>query len=365
MKSGAQGRYRASSKLDLSNRFERALIGLFVLSLAGCSIGLIILFNLGIVQDMIMVLPVITFSFVIVGLVVYLDVGRWQYLLGLLAVVLLMLLAGVELMYSLFLVYAIMGGFGVVGLVVAFQKRYFYSLMSRIEALGLKGHLGRRDRLLAYIFNIREDTDTRNLVMDHNLSRNGLPIRDMLETMTLGFMLGIFIWIYLSLNPALLSNYGLSDILLIMFLLSLYIPLLVLPWTIFKSLNVRISSEFRDFHLFRGVVTTLQKTVLPLAAIFIYTISAVNNLGLDVVMGYIFTSAVFNILVVGATTVIFYTFFEKELVYSIVSKWRVFRPMPILSELREREDRHRSKDFAGTPEREYTESGELDFTPYR
>lgn len=365
MKSGAQGRYRASSKLDLSNRFERGLIGLFVLSLIGCAIGAILLFKLSIFHDPIMVLPIISFSFVIVGLVVFLYVGHWQYFLGLLVAVSLVLVAGVELRFSILVVYAIMSGFGVVGMVAAFQKRYFYALISRIEALGLKGRLNRRDCLLAYIFNIREDTDTRNLIMDLNFSRSGLPIRDILETMFLGLMLGMFIWIYLSLNPVLLSNYGLSDILLTMFLLSLYISLLVLPWAIFKSLNVRISSEFRDFHLSRGLITNLQKVVLPLMIIFVYTLFSVNQLGLDVVLGYISVFAAFNILVVGASAIIFYLFFEKDLVYNIGSKWRVFRPVPTAPELREKEDRHRSKEFAGTPEREYGEDDGLDFTPYR
>ena len=365
MKSEARGRYRVSSKLDLSNRFERGLIDLFIISLVGCVIGVVILFNMSIIRDVIMILPVISLSFVIVGLATFLRVGRWKFFFGLAGAVLLMLLGGLELQYSLFVVYVITGGFGVVGLVVAFQKRYFYTHMSRIEALGFKGRLDWRDRLLIYIFNIQEGTDTRNLTIDHDSNRSGLPIRNLFEILIMGFIPGIFIWIYLSLNPALLINYDLTYILLLMFLTSLYIPLMVLPWAVFRSLNVRISSEFRDFHLFRGLSSTLQKSVLPLMIIFVYAIFVVNGLGLDLVLGYILTFAAFNILVLGATTVIFYLFFEKDLVYDIVSKWKVFRPMPILSELREDEDRHRSKEFAGTPKREYLESGELDFTPYR
>ena len=358
------GRYRASSKLDLSSGFDRGLIALFMVSTLCCGIAVVVLFQTGVVRDLVSVLALFTASFVVPGLAVYLDVGRWQYLLGLVAVAAVLVVAGLDAIYAAFLIYAVLGGFGVVGLVVALQKRYFYDVLSRIEALGLKDRQDRRDRLISYVFNIREDTDTRNLTMEHNLSRNRFPWREMVELMALGFMLGIFIWIYLSLNPALLINYSLNQILLVMFLISMYIPLLVLPWAIFKSLDVRISSEFRDFRLFGGVVTTLQKTVLPVAAVMIYAISAVNRLGLDVVLGYIATSAAFNILVVGATTVMYYTFFEKGLVDSIVGRWRVFRPMPILAELREKEDRRR-KEIPGMPQRVYEESMEMDFTPYR
>ncbi|MGE4274647.1 MAG: hypothetical protein AB7E27_01135 [Candidatus Methanomethylophilaceae archaeon] len=365
MKGKVQGRYRASSRLDLSSGFDRGLIYLFFLSTLCCGIAVVVLFRTGVIEDLVTVLPVFTASFAVVGLAAYLDVGRWQYLLALLALATMLVLAGLQLVYAAFIVYAILGGFGVVGLVVALQKRYFYAVISRIEALGLKERPDWRDRLISYVFNIREDTDTRNITMEHNLSRNGFPLREMAEMMGLGFMLGVFLWIYLSLNPALLSDYSLSQILLVMFLISMYIPLLVLPWAIFKSLDVRISSEFRDFRLFGGVVTTLQKTVLPVAAVLIYAVSAVNRLGLDTVLGYIATSAAFNLLVVGATTMIYYSFFEKALVSGIVAKWRVFRPMPILVELREREDRRREKELPGMPKRVYEESMEMEFTPYR
>ncbi len=359
-----RGRYRASSKLDLSSRFDRVVIALFLISLLCCGVGSVLLYQADTIENFIVVLPIFTLSFLLPGLAVYLDIGRWRHLLILLGVALVAIIAGLNPIYAAFLIYAVLGGFGVVGLVVALQRRYFYTILSRIEALGLKRRPDLRDRFLSSLFNIREDTDTRNLTMEHSFTRNRMPWRELSELMTLGFLLGILVWLYLGLNPVLLNNFSMMEAMLMLFLISMYVPLFVMPWAIFKTLDVRICGEFRDVRLSREVLSTLRKTILPVLAITIYAIIAVNEMSLEIVLGSMFAATLFNMAVVGSTAMIFYFLFEKGLVESIVGRWKVFRPMPILAELRAKEERRR-ENLPGTPVRSYEESMEMDFTPYR
>jgi hypothetical protein len=69
-------------------------------------------------------------------------------------------------------------------------------------------------------------------------------------------------------------------------------------------------------------------------------------------------------LVVVASSIVFYLFFEKTFVEDAVAKWKIFRPVPILLELGDTGEIE-TKDHPGTPERDLGDISDVDIISQR
>jgi len=175
---------------------------------------------------------------------------------------------------------------------------------------------------------------------------------------------GVAMWIYLSMNPAFMSDINLIEAPIYAFSLIMFIPLIVLPWVPFKSLNVRITTNHRDFSVYGGAVETLRKMAVPIFAVFIFILVAVNRTSMALVIGFIVSSVLFNMLVVAASCVVFYIFFEREFVDDAVAKWKIFRPIQMNIELTDKEGTD-TMDLPGTPSRDLDDVGDVEITSMR
>ena len=195
--------------------------------------------------------------------------------------------------------------------------------------------------------------------MDYNLKRASIPWSEIRETITLGLMIGMFLWIYISMSPKFASLGMFGNTPVYIFAIVLYIPVIVMPWSIFNSLHVRIKTRYRDFSLYEGIKGTIKRMVLPMFAALIYVLSAFHDNDVMAVLTFIGTSIVMIIIVIVFTSGIYYAYFENKLVDDIVAKWKVFRPVELLMTVGD--DDNKKKDFPGTPKRDLTEYGELSF----
>ena len=344
--------------ITVLSRYDRFLLGIFILSFVAAIIGLQILriYNIPIFFSAI----IASAPLAIVG-ASYFLIYRKTYLL---AIFLLFVLGMILLSVDMNWIFAIstigIGMFGVLALVSVFQKAIFYPIVASIEYMNIKTKLGLFDRLVSFLFSISGDLDTRNIEIDSNLNRASIPWREVISTMRLSFMAGLFIWIYISMNPSWLSFGSYSNVPVYLFSLMLYIPLLVMPFSIFMSLNVRISTRYRDFRIYDGVKMTLYKMVVPIAAAFIYVLLAVNKNGIQDVVYFILLSAVFNLLINILVCLLFYRVFESGVVNEIRSKWSVFRPMS-LTMVVEDGDLSVKEDVPDTPRRDMSDLGVLVF----
>jgi hypothetical protein len=175
--------------------------------------------------------------------------------------------------------------------------------------------------------------------------------------MSFAFLVGVALWIYLSMNPAFMDDVNVYEAPIFVFSLIMFIPLLVLPWTPFKSLNVRITTNYRDFSLYRGAVETLRRMAIPVLAVAIFILVAASHIDISVVLIFIASSVLFNMVVVAASCVIYYLFFESAFVDDAVTKWKIFRPVPITAELEDKEDY--APEDPGTPERDLSDIGDI------
>jgi len=342
------------SELSLVRKEDRMMLYIFLTSLAVCAmIFFALLFTESI--DFRNALMLISVPFLIVGLVTYVHGGMWKALIIAIAVPMALFFLNLPLLVLFFILFILIGCVGVVSVAAVLQRKLFYAVITSIEYLNIKDRPSLWDRLVRFAFNVPPNIDTRKITMEYNLKRSGIPVKELLETMTFAFMIGIVMWIYLSMNPAFMRDINLLEAPIYAFSLIMFIPLLVFPWTPFKSLNVRITTSYKEFSIYGGAVETLRRMALPLFAVFVFILAAVNTTDLRLVAGFIGASVLFNMLVVAASSVFFYLFFESQFVDDAVSKWKAFRSVDMMTELNDA-DEEETKELPGTPKRNMSDA---------
>ncbi len=330
-------------------RTEILFVGLFLLSIAAYVI-MIEMYDFTVYTG----LPIMSTPFFIIGLIFYVVNRRYMaviFILALTVVTLFLLPAAV-----LFIIYLLVCTEGVAQMVEVIQRRTFYGIIQAVERVNIKSKITLKDRIIVFFFNIPVDLDTRNLKIDTNISRNKLPWRDMLDSIALALLFCMFLWIYVFLNPS--FSLGTTGVPIYTFTIILYMSMLVMPWTIFNTLNVRIGTDYRDFKLYKGFLETFKRMFLPIFAALLFLAAAVYS-GPDNLY-YIGMSLVMIVVMIVFTSVMYYTSNEMVLVNDILDRWPSFHPAAIYSRFDEKETELSTADLPGTPRRDPKECFSLD-----
>lgn len=345
--------------IPMATAEDRLLAAVFFVCLAVIPLGAYIYTRM--VSDPGLLLPSALVSpFAVIGLLVCVKGRRFLFVALLILAGAAMLVLNVNVVWILALCYITLGVIGVAAIVSVLQRLLFYRVVCSVEYLNVKERLTLWDRAVAFMFNISGDIDTRNITMDYNLRRASFPWGEMWSTIKLAFMIGMFIWIYICMNPSWMGFDSYAGVPVYLFSVMLYIPVLVMPFSVFMSLNVRIETRYRDFTLYQGIKETLKRMAIPIFAAFIFILVAVNENGLQDVTYFILLSLFFNLFINGVSCLVYYRYFESTVVDEIVSKWRVFRPVDLMLEV----DSDRGPGLAGIPDapkREERPAGRLRF----
>ena len=367
-KNGGVWENDSMKELNLLAPYDKFVLLVFLLSFIISVSGMFALVSLGV--DIIDSAMLLTAPFFILGLMWYNHTKKWWMLFIILgaSVALYLYLHGFNfegefyLQGDFILIFAIdfifVGSVGVVAFVSAIQRFIFYRVITIVQSMNIKDKMSLREKVVAFFFNVPNDIDTRELTMNYNLKRASIPWSEIKETMTLGLMIGMFLWIYISMSPK-FASMGITNAPVYIFAIVLSIPVMVMPWSIFNALHVRVKTKYRDFELYEGIKGTIKRMVLPIFAALIYVLTAFRDNDTMAVLSFIGTSIVMIILVIAFTSAIYYHYFENKLVDDIVSKWRIFRPVDLLMTVDD--DADKRKEFPGTPKRDMTDYGELVF----
>ena len=351
------------SELSLIKKEDRATLLIFIISLAACTLSEVLL-AIFTELDIGVALLMISAPFLLVGMIAYISTGMWKMLFLAIIVPTALFFLNVPLLILFFTAFLMIGCVGVVSVSVILQRMVFYMVISTLEYANIKNKLSLFEKFVVFMFNVPPDIDTRKITMEYNLKRSGIPFKEMAGTMSFAFMVGLTLWIYFSMNPVFMDDIiDLTEAPIYVFSLVMFIPLIVLPWTPFKSLNVRITSNYRDFSVYDGILETLRKMAVPILAVFLFVMVALNRSNMIHVMTFIGLSVAFNLLVVAASCVIYYLFFERGFVDDAVAKWKVFRPVPMM-ELTD-SGAGDTKDLPGTPSRDISDLGDIDIISLR
>ncbi|MGN1044860.1 MAG: hypothetical protein ACI4Q9_02750 [Candidatus Methanomethylophilaceae archaeon] len=344
--------------INLLSNFDRFLLLLFAVSFALCIVA-IVLSRVG-EQSVIVPATFASAPLAVVG-IAYCIYNRKRYVLALAVITpLVMLILNTDFNWILVTVSIMVGLVGVLALVSILQRAIFYPVIASIELINIKGKLTLFDRMISFLFSISGDIDTRNIEIDYNLNRASIPWKEVASTLRISFMAGLFIWIYISMNPSWMSYGSLSSVPVYLFSVMLYIPLIVMPFSIFMSMNARISTRYKDFMIYDGVKMTLYRMVVPVFAAFIYILLAVNESGIMAVIVFITLSVLFNLIINTAACLIFYRWFESSVVNDVRSGWYRFRPYSMTMVI-EDEKSVMKEDVPDTPRRDMSDLGVMVF----
>ncbi len=338
-----------SPKIDLLSKRDKITLLLFICLFVG---SLVALWYLIAYQDLTIysALPTMAIPFFVIGVIFYIIRRRF---IAVIAVAAISLVAYLLLPVSvLFIVYLLVCTEGVAQMVEIIQRGTFYSILASIERVNVKDALSLKDKLIVFLFNIPVDIDTRNLKIDKNIIVDKIPWKDMLFSMMLALLFCMFLWIYLFLNPS--FDIGLQGVPIYTFTIVLYLSMIVMPWSIFSTLNARIDTEYRAFKIYSGFLGTFARMFLPIFAALIFLIIAVSS-GPDNFY-YVAMSLVMIVVMITFTSIMYYTSNEVVVVNDIVDKWGVFHPSSIYSGYSEAGKKSTLDDgVPGTPRRDPSE----------
>lgn len=338
------------NRISLMRPFDYKMLYLFIFGLVA---SFIVMASAMVVLDWssVKALPILAAPLCLIGVVNYFIQRRWVAL-----IVIILLAAAIyfwEPGYVLFFMYLFVCTGGVAVMTEVFQRLIFFRILNIIEFVNLKEKLSLSDRAVTFMFNIPCDLDTRNLDLDLDVKRDSIPWGSMFHTMFLALMVCTFLWMYMVLNPSFIT--GQSGMSIYTFTIVLYIALLVLPWNLFRSMNVRIKTDYRDFSVYSGLYETIKRMFLPILAVLI--LAAVSLTSGTFSIMYITISLVMIFVIVALTSVVYYTGNESDVVGDVKEKWAEFHPTKMYAGYGEVE--HSSSfddDVPGTPRRPLSHS---------
>ena len=149
----------------------------------------------------------------------------------------------------------------------------------------------------------------------------------MVNTMLLALLFCMFLWVYLFLNPS--FDIGAEGVPIYTFTIVLYLSVIVMPWSIFNTLNARICTEYRDFKLYNGFLETFKRMFLPVFAAILFLAAAVSTEPDN--LYYVGMSLLMIIVMIVFTSVMYYTDNETRVIKDILDKWDQFQPTSIYS----------------------------------
>ncbi len=290
-------------------------------------------------------LPIMAIPFFVIGAIFYIVNRRF---IAAAVIIVLSVIAYFLMPESvLFILYLLVCAEGVAIIVEVFQRLAFYEIMARIEKSNIKEKQDIIDKIVVFFFNIPVDLDTRNLKIDENISRNKIPIKDMLNSVLISVLFCMFLWIYMFLNPAVTLHT--NGVPIYTFTIILYLSAMVMPWTIFSTVNARIGTDYRDFNLYNGFMETFKKMFLPAFAAVMFLIFALSSGPEN--FYFILMSLAMIIVMTVFTTLMYFTSNELTLVNDILDKWKDFHPTEIYSSYNSYTKSSMDDDIPGTPRR--------------
>lgn len=303
------------------------------------------------------VFPYLTIPMVACGALFFLRRRYWVLIIATILLAAMYIIGVSELVFYLgFLL--ILGIPGCISISSVISRSIFYRVLRNVECVSMLKKVHLKERAIMFIMGLPKGFDTRNLVSNCKMRRDGIPWKDVLENIILALMVETVLWICIVLEHGLLNSISLDDTALYMLSIVVFIPMFVLPFVLFRSLNVRIVTDDCDVHIFEGIRCAVIRAFFPLAVVLLISLVTVESSGLLWVLTCIIMSASMTIAIMTFASIFYYDFSEPSLINDVNRKWKMFRPVSVMSTVSVSEKSHLN-DVPGTPIRDRSEYGIL------
>ena len=248
--------------------------------------------------------------------------------------------------FLFFVLYLLVCTQGVAMMADIFQRKYFYPVLKRVERID-SGKRGIIDRTVAFLFCIPSGLDTRDIMIDTDYSRSKIPMRSIVSSMSVVMLICLFIWMYVFMNPDL--SVETEGVPIFTFTIIMYLSLLVIPWTVFDTVNARVGTGHKEFRLYKGFMDNARKAAVP-AVIALVIIILAQWTGIENVYFAAMTVAMVAVAV-GISSVMHFSVSELPLVSDIAERWEKFHPIGVYSGYSPYGKPSMDDDVPGTPRR--------------
>lgn len=212
---------------------------------------------------------------------------------------------------------------GVMTVMCAYLRRYVVSVLYDMEIHARKGIRGKAEKffIVPSIIDVK-CVDLEPIIFKDKFDSNGFKFL-MFYIIILGFIISSYMFV----NPYFLDKCSWKMLLAIMLLLSMFVPCLIVPWQLFKSIGAKVCSEGnRDYYLWSGAKNRLFTSFLALSSfmmMFLLSLYFGHNI-LSILFNYvayllplIFISCSFafiytNNFSLNLNKAIFVNFYEKK-----------------------------------------------------
>lgn len=214
-------------------------------------------------------------------------------------------------------------GFGVLGVIVAYFRYYMVRILHSLEQVHNDGTDNRRMKANIWVFDIPSVIDIKKVELEPIYAHGGFPkgsFRSMVLTM-LAFSLILVSYIFL--NPFFLLEIDAWQMVVVGMIITFFVPVFIIPWTITRDLGAKIKSQARDYYVWKGMKKRLYQGLMALGVVFLliglvfYLIDDLMPL-VYIYMGY----TIFSICLSIIYTFIYYNYFQRDFRDDILQKFQ-------------------------------------------
>ncbi len=213
--------------------------------------------------------------------------------------------------------------FGGIGVMAAIGRKVTPWVLLQIASLDPSQRISSKDRVIRWLFDIPEVLDTRTLRMGP-LSKSGkMRWSELKRAVCWELFFGVILAVYVSFNPF-VSNGSPAALFAVFGILisgSVLIPLIILPWQVFRRLDARIKGVTKDFKLYDGIRSRLFQSYLAIGTIIILIRLSISTIDVQI---YLLWFTAFVVVLLGISlvfTFVYFNYFEEELVENISSTY--------------------------------------------
>lgn len=152
---------------------------------------------------------------------------------------------------------------GVLTVMCAYLRNYVVNVLTNMENHAVAGIRGKAEKF----FMIPEIIDVERIDLEPIIYKDRFDNEGFKSLTTYIIIMGFTISSYMFVNPYFLDSFSWKMLLAIMLLLSMFIPCLIIPWQLFKTLGAKaVSDGNRDYYLWSGAKNRLFTSFLALSS---------------------------------------------------------------------------------------------------
>lgn len=240
-----------------------------------------------------------------------------------------------------------LGSTGISYLTGLLQRRLFLGALDCVEHCNVRDRTF-ADRLIAFLFNIPPDLDTRDLRINGAVHRESLRWTSMVDILIPAMVPMLFLWMFAAVGFG--SSHGMADVAMPVTIAVMYILAFTLPWSIFRTLDVRVKESGSVFRVYDGLIGTFSRMIVPaVIGLGIVLFAAEPGWGSVVLMAI---SALFCIVLMVLSMVAYMMDQEADLVEVLAEHWYEDHPVDFYCGFDGKDGKHPLDDgVPGTPRR--------------